>query len=680
MGSSETHEVIWPKFSDRVLVLALILAPVWYRVVAQNLVVGGVIALISVGVGVAVDEQWDRIDRRPSVPYGSLGAALSGMVAATVLGPAFGLLSFAILLAGAGVLRPSPIVPSGRVLIGAAYVGVAVVTVADSRLSLPAGALVLAVTVAWAVSLLKFVDTSALDARVDAVELRLGRLGEFIALQVSDMVRVLSEVWRHLRERSQETQKPVRVIALASVAVIGMAVALRDLRVVLYDDAAITFRFAERIAGGDGFTYNVGDRTNGASAPLYTLLLALARWGGADLETAAKALSVACYAGALTGVGWLAGRARGISAGAFAVGLLLLSTDFRIQMLSGMESGLTVMLGLGALLLWSYRHDLLAGGMLGLVVLNKLDGLALVVALCLAALVVDRKLPVRMLAVGGLTMMPWLGFSQGYFGSILPYSFSQKLGGTVGDSSRGHSPLWIVSIFARSRELGPAAFGVSGVIWSGWTCWNSKPTREVGAVFACGLWGLMHAAAYSILDLGDAYSWYTTVIYAALAVPAGFALRVFVQVVVSAVVQQRVIGRGVVGPAIVALFALVPWGLGHGLVLLDTLKDGHRIGEFEAFEATRRSAGQFLADTAADGEVVETCFGWPAYGALQSPIDEVCPLSTKLPVEEPTWIVITSWPGIDDVEVPVGFEVEAEYVSDVGAGGLSMVARRVSRG
>ena len=43
------------------------------------------------------------------------------------------------------------------------------------------------------------------------------------------------------------------------------------------DDAYITYRYAENLAGGNGFVYNVGEQILGTSTPLYTLLLAGSR-------------------------------------------------------------------------------------------------------------------------------------------------------------------------------------------------------------------------------------------------------------------------------------------------------------------------------------------------------------------------------------------------------------------
>src|SRR5690606_15490580 len=65
---------------------------------------------------------------------------------------------------------------------------------------------------------------------------------------------------------------------------------------------------------------------------------------------------------------------------------------------------------------------------------------------------------------------------------------------------------------------------------------------------------------------------------------------------------------------------------------------GHRVGSYEAFEATRRDAGRWLGEHAEPGDVVESCFGWVAYGALDNPIREVCPLSTRKEVGPTRWV------------------------------------------
>jgi hypothetical protein len=64
------------------------------------------------------------------------------------------------------------------------------------------------------------------------------------------------------------------------------------------DDAAISFRYAARIAAGLGFTYSEGERVLGTSSPLYVLSLAILHGRGADIEDAARAIGIISFAAA----------------------------------------------------------------------------------------------------------------------------------------------------------------------------------------------------------------------------------------------------------------------------------------------------------------------------------------------------------------------------------------------
>jgi hypothetical protein len=62
-----------------------------------------------------------------------------------------------------------------------------------------------------------------------------------------------------------------------------------------YDDPFITFRYAENLALGNGFVFNVsasgGERVLSTTTPLFTLLLAAARFVTPDLQRAANLIS-----------------------------------------------------------------------------------------------------------------------------------------------------------------------------------------------------------------------------------------------------------------------------------------------------------------------------------------------------------------------------------------------------
>src|SRR5258705_3551669 len=126
---------------------------------------------------------------------------------------------------------------------------------------------------------------------------------------------------------------------------------------ILVDDAAITFRYAERLAAGLGVTYNDHERVLRASNRLYVLLLSIGPRVGLDVELLARILGgvlfTACaLIGALV-VARISTRPFGIAAGI----LLASQPFFRDQMLSGMETGLAVTLGLLVILsLLDQRH------------------------------------------------------------------------------------------------------------------------------------------------------------------------------------------------------------------------------------------------------------------------------------------------------------------------------------
>ena len=106
-------------------------------------------------------------------------------------------------------------------------------------------------------------------------------------------------------------------------------------------------------------------------------------------------------------------------------------------------------------------------------------------------------------------------------------------------------------------------------------------------------------------------------------------------------VPQR-IGRRTVAPAglVVALcvsLAIVVTNGAGWTSAASAVAHGHTEAAYEAFEATRLESGVFLGEVARPGSVIQTCFGWPAYEALQTTVLETCPLNTRKPVGAPTW-------------------------------------------
>jgi hypothetical protein len=93
---------------------------------------------------------------------------------------------------------------------------------------------------------------------------------------------------------------------------------------------------------------------------------------------------------------------------------------------------------------------------------------------------------------------------------------------------------------------------------------------------------------------------------------------------------------------------------------------GHTVDGYEAFEATRRDSGYYLNRVTRPGQVVATCFGWPAFLDEKAIIKETCPLSTRLPVAAPTWGTNASFPAFTQPSAPPGDKVVWSQTSKLG--------------
>jgi hypothetical protein len=367
------------------------------------------------------------------------------------------------------------------------------------------------------------------------------------------------------------------LLLAAYAAALGIAFAPH----LLGDDAAITFRYAERIAAGKGFSYNDHERVLGASNALYVLVLAgIVRLGLAP-ETAARVLGLAVFVAGILMAARLTARLSTLGAGLLAGALLAADDFFRELTLCGMESGVAVLLGLFVVDALASGREALAGFLLGLALWNKLDAALLAAALAGATLLVARRFPYRTAGAAFLTVLPWWIFASFYFGSPIPQSFLAKWS----DAATDFAPhRWVLGFLAgRSPHLLAAA-----------TCAWLLPAGGAPRLAAVALlgWVVLHGLACSLVNLGAPYSWYLTVL-----VPGPLILAC------ALVARRRVLAL-----LLVAAGSLAP--------VLATVRDavaGHPIRAPEAFDADRRLAGVFLDLYAAPGEVVESGYGWVAY-------------------------------------------------------------------
>lgn len=198
------------------------------------------------------------------------------------------------------------------------------------------------------------------------------------------------------------------------------------------DDAYITFRVIDNLWNGYGLRWNVVDRVQAYTHPLWMMVMAVFYGLTRDVYYTSLAVQIASsFATAFL----LCFRVAASPAHALlAVWALILSKAFVDYSTSGMENPLQHLLL--ALFAWEYFGGIRGGGrslvrlalIAGLLGLNRLDSLLLVLpALLAAALGLPLARVVRAFAIGFAPLAAWSAFAFLYYGFPFPNTAYAKL-------------------------------------------------------------------------------------------------------------------------------------------------------------------------------------------------------------------------------------------------------------
>ncbi len=196
-----------------------------------------------------------------------------------------------------------------------------------------------------------------------------------------------------------------------------------------YEDALITFRYAENLAKGIGFVYNPGERVLGSTAPLYGLILALFNKFNLDIFVWSGIFNLACdivliYLLAQILMSIEHPARRDIST---AVALLIGTYfPFLRVTVSRMETSLFLCLVIIAIWCLKKNHLALLGIVLGGLVLTRIDGLLLLGIILAWLLWQRRSIPSSLLVALAAVLIPYGLATTLYFGSPIPHSAIAK--------------------------------------------------------------------------------------------------------------------------------------------------------------------------------------------------------------------------------------------------------------
>ncbi|MCH9030802.1 MAG: hypothetical protein IIB00_00880 [candidate division Zixibacteria bacterium] len=218
------------------------------------------------------------------------------------------------------------------------------------------------------------------------------------------------------------------IIGLAlSAVVVGVRLYFISIGATHVDDALITYRYAENIASGYGYVYNIGERVLGTTNPLYTLILASLNllgvsvyWASAILGLVSSGLTgLVLY---LFGLKLKLGKMSAVAPILYAIWPNAINSD-----ISGLETPLFTLATIAFFYFVLTARYPLAILLAGLGTMLRPEGIFLIGLYVLFRLVTDRNNLWKEISICAVIILPWVIFAWMYFGSPIPNSIPAKL-------------------------------------------------------------------------------------------------------------------------------------------------------------------------------------------------------------------------------------------------------------
>jgi hypothetical protein len=303
---------------------------------------------------------------------------------------------------------------------------------------------------------------------------------------------------------------------LLAVAVFVFALAAGwGFRHYYWDDPYIISVYARNIINGNGFAFNVDERIFGTTTPLYTLLISLVGFLGADLPLASNIIGILCTA--LLSVTLFYGF---YSEGRKLAGLICASLVLLLKqsyIFTGIETYLYAFLIYCTIAFYCRKKFLSAALLAGLAILTRYDGILLVLVIVVAYYLEYKKFPWRYASLFLVITVPWFIFAYIYFGDFLPQTFYAKRGLI---SSSQYFNEYIVRgiggrILSNAQHLLPLPALLLPLIGIILGLWRSKFFR------LCFMYAALLAVGYTIVASEDPWHTYPVMVTSLLCLGYG---------------------------------------------------------------------------------------------------------------------------------------------------------------
>lgn len=294
----------------------------------------------------------------------------------------------------------------------------------------------------------------------------------------------------------KQMRKHLTAVNILLVIILGAVVTYlnKGFRV---DDALIYYRYIENFINGDGLVYNIGEKFNGLTSPLYIYISI-----GISSLTRETVTSQLVFNGALlTGtsiVAVLIFKKLGMENAGFIFSLILITSKY-FYFVFGMETNMFIFFAMLSIYFYVNKSFLALSISGALLLMTRGEGIFLLATLMYFILKEDRnKLKYYYLIPFAAAFISLIAINYLYYNQIFPHTLTAKI-------AQGKSGLWGPNSFLLGAEYLKIMF-------------NSQPFYILFLVIALMI-GIIFSYRKRIIIIFCFYSFLITIFYTALNIP-----------------------------------------------------------------------------------------------------------------------------------------------------------------
>jgi len=227
---------------------------------------------------------------------------------------------------------------------------------------------------------------------------------------------------------SSNTQRRTNLVILSLLLILTISVRIAFWLTTntTLEDAIITFKYAENLAQGNGFVYNLGEHVLGSTTPLWTIILgALKSVTNFDIIASSKVLGIVFDCSTIAILYFTLIKISNRSIAIFFALLFCTNPDIIMICTSGMETSL-LLLGMAFGIFGLIWKNSFFGFGLAIALLTRIDAAIFMGCMLASAIIIEKKWALKEFILILFLALPWFIFSLYYFGNLLPQSLLAK--------------------------------------------------------------------------------------------------------------------------------------------------------------------------------------------------------------------------------------------------------------